>query len=159
MNTSKRGLDLIKKFEGLHLEAYLDPIQIPTIGWGTIIIDGKPVKLGMRITEQRAQELLEKDVDKFERFVHDLITVPLNQNQFDALVSFTYNLGPGNLEKSTLRRVLNSGKYAAAQAQFLRWNRAGGRVMKGLTRRRLDEAALFGPLTRDQLIDAFDLVV
>lgn len=159
MITSKAGRDLIKKFEALKLVGYLDPIGIPTIGWGTTIIDGRAVRVGERITLEKAEACFTKDLAKFENFVRDLVNVPLTQPQFDALVSFTYNLGPTNLKKSTLLRLINQGRLREAQPQFLRWNRAGGRVLKGLTRRRLAEAVLFGPMTKEELIVAYKLVV
>lgn len=159
MNISTQGLELIKSFEGLHLQAYLDPIGIPTIGYGTTIIDGKPVAMGMTIDEAKATACLKADCAKFEDFVNDLVNVPVSQKQFDALMSFTYNLGPGNLKKSTLLKKLNAGLYDEIQEQFLVWNKAGGKVYKGLTRRRLAEAVLFGPLSREELINRYGLAV
>lgn len=159
MNISTHGLELIKRFEGLHLQAYLDPVGIPTIGYGTIIMNGSPVRMGTVITEEQAESLLYSDVQKFENYVNQLVNVPLTQEQFDALVSFTYNLGPTNLKKSTLLRLLNRRMYEEAQPQFLRWNRAGGKVLRGLTRRRLAEAALFGPMSAQQMIEAYNLSV
>lgn len=159
MNISKQGLELIKRFEGLHLQAYLDPVDIPTIGYGTIVIDGKPVRMGTTCTEAQAEAYLISDVRKFEAYVQQYVNVPLTQEQFDALVSFTYNLGPTNLKNSTLLRLLNQGRYEEAQPQFLRWNKAGGKVLKGLTRRRLAEAALFGPMSAQQLTRAYKLDV
>lgn len=159
MNISTQGLDLIKSFEGLHLQAYLDPIGIPTIGYGTTIIDGKPVVMGTTITEAKATQCLHDDLQKFEAFVNELVNVPVSQCQFDALLSFTYNLGPTNLKKSTLLKKLNAGLYKEIQEQFLVWNKAGGKVFKGLTRRRLAEAVLFGPLDRSTLISQFNLDV
>ena len=159
MNISKQGLELIKRFEGLHLVAYLDPVKIPTIGYGTIVIDGKPVRLGTTITQAQAEAYLYADIQKFEDHVNQLLNVPVSQEQFDALVSFVYNLGPTNFRKSTLLRLLNQGRYEEAQPQFLRWNRAGGHVLRGLTRRRLAEAALFGPMTAQQMIKIYKLDV
>jgi lysozyme len=159
MITSTAGRNLIKKFESLRLTGYLDAIGIPTIGYGTTIMEGREVRVGEHITEEEAERFFAKDLAKFENFVRDLVTVPLTQPQFDALVSFTYNLGPTNLRKSTLLRLLNSGRIKEAQGQFLRWNRAGGKVLKGLTRRRLAEAVLFGPLSAEQLIAMYKLVV
>ena len=159
MITSKAGQDLIKKFEELKLIGYLDPINIPTIGWGTTIMEGRAVRVGEKITVEKAQEYFSKDLAKFENYVRDLVNVPITQPQFDALVSFTYNLGPTNLKKSTLLRLINQGKIAEAQPQFLRWNKAGGKVLKGLTRRRLAEAVLWGPLDAATLIRAYKLVV
>lgn len=159
MRTSAQGLDLIKRFEGLHLHAYLDPVQIPTIGYGTIMIAGKPVKMGMVITEEQAGQYITADLHRFEDAVNTSVDVPLTQEQFDALVSFTYNLGVSNFKKSTLLTLLNQSRYEEAQPQFLRWNRAGGVVFKGLSRRRLAEAALFGPRSSPELVRLYHLVV
>lgn len=159
MNISPQGLALIKRFEGLHLKAYVDPVGIPTIGYGTIVANGRPVKIGMKITEAQAEEFLYADLQRFERYVDEYVNVPLSQEKYDAVLSFVYNLGPTNFRKSTLLRLINAKKFAEAQPQFLRWNRAGGRVLKGLTRRRLAEAALFGPMSATDLIRAFKLVV
>lgn len=159
MNISNQGLELIKRFEGLHLNAYLDPVGIPTIGYGTIIIAGKPVSMGTTITEAQADAFLRADIDKFANYINQLVNVPLTQEQFDACVSFVYNLGPTNFKKSTLLRLLNNGRYEEAQPQFLRWNKAGGKVLRGLTRRRLAEAALFGPMSAAQLTEIYRLDV
>ncbi|WP_313284644.1 lysozyme [Stutzerimonas kunmingensis] len=139
MHTSQKGLDLIKSFEGLRLSAYKCPADVWTIGYGTTA----GVKPGQNITKERAEELLREDVKRFEAQVLRLVKVPLTQGQHDALVSFVYNLGAGNLSNSTLLRLLNAGDYAGAAAQFDRWNKAGGKVLAGLARRRAAERALF----------------
>ncbi|MGE4335348.1 MAG: lysozyme [Pigmentiphaga sp.] len=139
MHTSQKGLDLIKSFEGLRLSAYKDVVGVVTIGYGTT----SGVKMGDTITKERAEELLREDVKRFEGYVDRLVKVPLTQGQFDALVSFTYNLGAANLSNSTLLRLLNAGIYADAALQFPRWNKAGGQVLAGLSRRRAAERALF----------------
>ncbi len=139
MRTSQQGLDLIKSFEGLRLSAYKCPADVWTIGYGTTA----GVKPGQTITPERADELLREDVAKVEAQVLRTIKVPLKQGQFDALVSFTYNLGVGNLADSTLARLLNAGDYMGAAAQFDRWNKAGGKVLKGLVTRRAAERAMF----------------
>ena len=139
MHTSQKGLDLIKSFEGLRLSAYKDVVGVVTIGYGTT----SGVKMGDTITKERAEELLREDVARFESQVLRLVKVPLTQGQHDALVSFVYNLGAGNLSNSTLLRLLNAGDYAGAAAQFDRWNKAGGKVLAGLVRRRAAERALF----------------
>lgn len=144
MKISKKGLDLIKEYEGLELKAYKDSVGVLTIGYGST---GSHVKPGMTITAQEAEALLLKDVERFEKGVAAAVKVPLNQNQFDALVSFSFNLGLGSLQKSTLLRKLNAGDYAGAQAEFKRWNKAGGVVLRGLVRRRASEALLFGSKT------------
>ena len=139
MQISKAGLDLIKQFEGLYLKAYRCPAGVPTIGYGHTA----GVAMGQTITQQQADDYLRRDVRQFERAVARLVTVPLTQGQFDALVSFAFNLGEGALAQSTLLRLLNTGDYAGAAAQFDRWNKAGGRVLPGLVRRRAAERALF----------------
>lgn len=139
MKTSKTGVKLIKDFEGLRTKAYLDAVGVPTIGYGTT----SGVKMGTVITEAQAETYLQADLRKFEDAVSRLVKVPLKQAQFDALVSFTYNLGEGNLKSSTLLRVLNNGRYDLVPDQMLRWNKAGGKVLKGLTERRAAEATLF----------------
>ncbi|MEM6425017.1 MAG: lysozyme [Cyanobacteria bacterium P01_H01_bin.119] len=138
-STNAAGLRLIKTFEGLRLRAYQDAVGIWTIGYGTT----SNIRPGMVITEAEAERLLKRDVERFERAVNSSIAVSLNDNQFSALVSFSYNVGAGALRNSTLRRVLNQGNYTAAANEFPRWNRAGGRVLAGLTRRRNAERALF----------------
>lgn len=139
MRISQHGLDLIKEFEGLRLSAYICPAGVPTIGYGTTA----GVKVGQTITKERAEEMLRADVAAFERHVLRLVKVPLTQGQFDALVAFVYNVGAGAFEKSTMLRQLNAGLYADAARQFDRWNKAGGKVLAGLTRRRAAERALF----------------
>lgn len=139
MRTSQRGLNLIKSFEGLRLQAYQDAVGVWTIGYGTT----RGVNAGMKISKEQAERMLLNDVQRFEPEVQRLVTAPLNQNQWDALICFTYNLGAPNLESSTLLRKLNAGDYVAAADQFKRWNKAGGKVLAGLTRRREAERALF----------------
>lgn len=139
MRTSQRGVSLIKSFEGLRLLAYRDSVGVWTIGYGAT----RGVKAGMSITKEQAERMLLNDVTRFEPEIDRLVKVPLNRNQWDALMSFTYNLGAANLESSTLRRLLNAGDYASAAEQFPRWNKAGGQVLAGLTRRRAAERELF----------------
>ncbi|MFG0272367.1 lysozyme [Pseudomonas sp. zjy_14] len=139
MRTSQRGLSLIKSFEGLRLQAYQDAVGVWTIGYGTT----RGVKAGMAITKEQAERMLMDDVQRFEPEIERLVKVQLNRNQWDALMSFTYNLGSSNLESSTLRRLLNAGDYAGAAEQFSRWNKAGGKVLSGLVRRRAAERDLF----------------
>lgn len=137
---NKAGLDLVKKWEGCKLTAYLCPAKIWTIGFGST---GSHVKPGMTITQDQADELLRSDLRRFEDYVADRCA-PATDNQFSALVSFCFNLGEGNLKTSTLRRLHLEGDYAGAKAQFARWNKAGGRVLNGLVKRRAEEAALYG---------------
>ncbi|MFA3104176.1 lysozyme [Acinetobacter pittii] len=142
--TSNAGLNLIKGFEGKRLNAYDDGVGVWTIGFGTIKYpNGARVKKGDTCTEQQAEDYLRNDLAKFEAAINKLVKVPLTQNQFDALASFTYNLGETNLANSTLLKKLNKGDYQGAADQFLVWNKAGGKVMKGLVRRREAERALF----------------
>ena len=131
--------ELIKSFEGLELEAYLCPADIWTIGYGHT----GNVKEGDSITKSEAESLLDKDLQTFRNGVKRLVKVPLNENQFGALVSFAYNLGLGSLQSSTLLKMLNAGDYTGAADQFLRWNKSGGKVLTGLVRRREAERAVF----------------
>lgn len=142
MKTSPKGIALIKSAEGLRLKAYPDPGTggLPwTIGYGST----SGVTKSMVITEAQAEQMLAADLVRFERAVERLVQVPLNQGQFDALVSFTYNVGEGNFTKSTLLRKLNAGDTAGAADQFLRWVNAGGKVLSGLVKRRAAERAMF----------------
>lgn len=147
MKTSEKGIALIKEFESLELSAYPDPGtggEPYTIGWGTTVYpSGDEVMLGDTITKEEAEEYLMQDLRRFEIAVDANVQAPLNQNQFDALVSFVYNVGEANFESSTLLRRLNEKKYEAAAEQFTRWVYAGGRKLKGLIRRRQAEKELF----------------
>lgn len=143
MKISQKGIDLIKKFEGLRLEAYPDPGTGGdpwTIGYGTT----KGVRPGMVVTEERAEELLVEDVAAFEAAVRHLLPIDLTQSEFDALVSFTYNCGAVALEESTLRKRLLAGEPRCwvYQKEFPRWNKGGSGVLLGLVRRRQAEADL-----------------
>lgn len=142
--TSNAGLNLIKGFESKRLNAYDDGVGVWTIGFGTIKYpNGVRVKKGDTCTEQQAEAYLKNDLAKFEAAINKLVKVSITQNQFDALASFTYNLGETNLANSTLLKKLNKSDYQGAADQFLVWNKAGGKVMKGLVRRREAERALF----------------
>ena len=144
MQTSDKGIALIKQFEGCKLTAYQDSVGVWTIGYGwTKPVDGKPIRAGMTIKQETAERLLKTGLVSYENDVSRLVKVDLTQGQFDALVSFTYNLGARSLSTSTLLRKLNAGDYAGAADEFLRWNKAGGKVLNGLTRRREAERALF----------------
>lgn len=143
MEISKAGLDLIKSFEGLRLEAYPDPGtggEPWTIGYGHT----GGVKPGTKIKQENAEQLLKLDLARFELAVDKLITVPLTQNEFDALVSFAFNVGEGALEESTLRKRLNKGepKEKVFREELPRWNKGGSGVLEGLTRRRAAEVKL-----------------
>lgn len=139
MNIGTKGLEMIKHFEGLELNAYQCAAGVWTIGYGHT----KDVQQGMVISENTANEMLVEELNEYESYITSLVTVELNQNQFDAMVSWVYNLGVGNLKASTLLKVLNAGDYAGVPAQMMRWNKAGGKVLEGLTRRRQAEADLF----------------
>jgi GH24 family phage-related lysozyme (muramidase) len=142
MKTSDKGLDLIKAHEGLRLSAYLCPANVWTIGYGHTSNAGQPtVKSGMRITRQEADEILRRDIRRFEDRVNRLVKVPITQGQFDALVSFDFNTGA--LHSSTLLKRLNAGRHQEIPAQLMRWTKGGGRELKGLVNRRRDEAALW----------------
>ena len=146
MIVSKNGLDLIKEFESFRAKPYLCPSQKATIGFGsTYYPDGKKVTLqDKEITEEKAFEILEYIANKdFGSNINKVVKVPLNQNQFDALVSFSYNIGNENFNSSTLLRWLNQGNYKEASMQLLRWNKSKGIVLNGLTKRRKSEKALF----------------
>ena len=144
MQTSDKGIALIKQFEGCKLTAYQDSVGVWTIGYGwTQPVDGKTIRAGMTIKQETAECLLKTGLVSYENDVSRLVKVGLTQGQFDALVSFAYNLGGRSLSTSTLLRRLNAGDYAGAADEFLRWNKAGGKVLNGLTRRREAERALF----------------
>lgn len=144
MQTSDKGIALIKEFEGCKLTAYQDSVGVWTIGYGwTQPVNGVPVGKGMTITQQTADDLLHSGLVQYEKGVAGLVKVTINQNQFDALVDFAYNLGVKALEGSTLLKKLNAGDYTGAAAEFPKWNKAGGKVLNGLTRRREAEKALF----------------
>ena len=139
MKISLEGLALIKRFEGCRLEAYKCSANVLTIGYGHT----GGVKETDTITQEEADELLEKDVLKFEEYVEDNVIVELDQSQFDALVAWTFNLGPGNLRESTMLKKLNDFDYASVPSEMKRWNKAGGKTLDGLIRRRNAEALLF----------------
>jgi len=140
MQTSQRGINLIKSFESFRSNPYLDAVGIPTIGYGStrgVTMDMDP------ITESQATQMLMDDLGSFENVINNYVIQPLNQNQFDALASFVYNCGPGNFENSTMLTMLNNADYDSAAEQFLRWDRAGGQVIQGLLNRRQTERNLF----------------
>lgn len=143
MKTGKSGKELIKRYEGFRAFAYLCPAGVWTVGFGTTRINGKPVHENQKVTIDEANILLEEDLKKFEDSINTLVDVQLNQNQFDALVSFVYNLGPTNFKKSTLLKKINDSEFSEAAEEFLKWNKAKGKVLPGLTRRRNAERELF----------------
>lgn len=139
MRTGPQGIELIRHFEGCRLDAYLCPAGVWTIGYGHTA----NVKEGDNIDQEAAEAFLIEDLENFEQAVTRMVEVPLTQQQFDALVSWTFNLGAGNLAESTLLRKLNNYQYVDVPEQIMRWVRAGGQVLDGLVRRRAAEAALF----------------
>lgn len=146
MKPSLNCYNLIKSFEGYSAKAYPDPGtggQPFTIGYGTTRIDGHPVPIDLEITQEQALNYLEFDVDKTAEEVNKLLQISVSQSQFDALVSFAYNVGTANLAKSSLLRLVNLGHFDDASDEFLKWNRAAGRVLVGLTKRRSAERTLF----------------
>lgn len=147
MRISNKGIALIKRFEGFFSKPYKDPIGIPTIGYGFTYYLPSRIKVTLQdkpITEQQATEMLKEVLKGYESDVLRLVKKPLTQNQFDALVSFTYNLGATNLSKSTLLRKLNvNPNDPSISLEFVKWNKAGGKVFRGLTLRREAERDLY----------------
>lgn len=144
MQISDKGIALIKSFEGCKLTAYQDPGGIWTIGYGwTQPVNGKPVGAGMVIDQATAERLLKCGVVQYEQGVSKLVKVPINQNQFDALVDFAYNLGLRALSTSTLLKLVNAKEFTAAAEEFPRWNQQQRKVLPGLVRRRAAERELF----------------
>lgn len=141
--TGESGKKLIKEFEGFRAMAYICPAGVPTIGYGTTRIQGQPVTIGMKITTEEGDRFLEEDLKFFENAINQNVKIELTQNQFDALVAFVYNVGVANFKKSTLLKKLNSNKVMEASEEFSRWNKAGGKVLAGLSRRRAAEKQLF----------------
>ena len=139
MKCSQEGLELIKKFEGCRLEAYRCSANVLTIGYGHT---GGVLETDV-ITQDVANKLLEEDIAKFEKYVNVNVAVELNQSQFDALVAWTFNLGVGNLRSSTMLKKLNESDYDSVPSEMRRWNKAGGKTLDGLIRRRKAEGLLF----------------
>ena len=139
MEISQEGIALIKRFEGCKLQAYKCSAGVPTIGYGST----RGVTMDMEISQDRAEALLLEDIADFEEEVNKCVEVPLSQNQFDALVAWTFNLGGSNLRSSTMLRVLNEGQHDKVPSEMKRWNKAGGQTLQGLIRRREAEGLLF----------------
>lgn len=139
MQISEEGRQLIKKFEGCELEAYKCSADVWTIGYGRT----KNVSRGDTCTQEQADKWLEEELPVYGAYVSDAVLVPLDQNEFDALVAWVYNLGPTNLNNSTMLKVLNDNKKNEVPNQMRRWNKANGKVLEGLERRRLAESLLF----------------
>ena len=142
-NISKTGLDVIKRFEGFSPTVYICLAGYPTIGYGHVVKPQEREQFADGITAEQAETLLRQDVQTAERAVLRLITVPLTDGQFDALVSFTFNLGAGALQRSTLRRRVNRGDHAGVPAELRKWVWAGGRKLEGLVKRRKAEAFMY----------------
>lgn len=157
MKVGQAGKQLFKEWEGLRTHVYLDSGGEPTIGIGHLLtrderasgkiwINGQPVRYANGLTEQQCWDLLDQDLDIAEAAVNDRVIVPLTQNQFDALVSFVFNVGTGAFKNSTLLRMLNEGQYDQVPNQMRRWNRSGNRVVNGLVNRREKEIKLWNGL-------------
>ena len=150
MKISQDGITLIKYYEGCPKNEKGDAVSYrcaankKTIGFGSLkLIDGSPVQDDMSITMQEAEDLLAHELNEYEGYINEMVTVPLKQNEMDAMVSWVFNLGPTNLKNSTLLRVLNEGKYHEVPEQIKRWNKVNGVVNEGLVKRRKSEALLF----------------
>jgi len=139
MQLSNKGHDILKYFEGCRLEAYQDSVGVWTIGYGHT----KGVHEGMTITQEEAEQMLLEELVEYEGYVEKLVEVPLNQEQFDALTVWVYNLGPTNFKSSTLLKRLNEGNFEDVPNQIKRWDKAGGKQLLGLTKRREAEARHF----------------
>ena len=145
MKVSDKCINMIKHHEGFRRKPYQDPIGLWTIGVGHLIEDGKklPKEWNRELSDDEVDDLLYKDLKRFEAGIERLTKVSLTQGQFDALVSFSFNVGLGNFQSSTLRSKLNREDYKGAAEEFPKWRRAGGKILPGLVKRRVDERALF----------------
>ena len=139
------NLSIIKKYEGLKLEAYICPAGVATVGFGsTFYPDGRRVKLGDKITIQEAESILLHDIKRFEKEVRNSVKIEITNNQLSALISFTYNVGASAFRKSTLLRKVNANPTdLTIHNEFMRWTRAGGKVLPGLVKRRSEESKLY----------------
>lgn len=154
MQMSQHGLSLLEQWEGFKLQVYKDSAGLPTIGVGHLLtrseltsgkinINGVPVQYANGLTQQQVNDLLAQDLKPTEQAVNGGVKVALNQNQFDALTSFAFNVGTGAFTGSTLLKVLNQGQYDQVPTQLLRWTRSGGQVVQGLLNRRQNEIKLW----------------
>lgn len=145
MNVSSRAIEMLKHHEGVRCKPYRDCVGLWTIGVGHLIGDGKslPDEWNKTFTMEEVDALLRKDLGRFERGVQKFCPVPLKQGEFDALVSFSFNLGLGVLQRSTLRQKILRGDKKGAAEEILKYNKAGGKIVKGLVNRRNDEYQLF----------------
>lgn len=144
MDTNAKGLELIKKYEGFRSNAYRDPVGIWTIGYGHTSAAGAPVvTANMNISKEEGEKILRRDLAKFEDAVQRAVKVPLNSNQFSALVSFCYNVGEGAFKSSSVLKAVNARNFSEVPRRLSLWNKAGGKVLPGLVKRRAAEGALF----------------
>lgn len=144
MKTNLEGIELIKRWEGLKLAAYLCPAKVWTIGYGHTTAAGVPaVTKGMKITADDAAEILVRDLVAYEAAVMNVLRRNPNENQFSAMVSLCYNIGPGAFARSSVVKKFNAGDLPGAAAAFRLWNKGGGKVLPGLVRRREEEIILF----------------
>jgi len=145
MKINRAGLDLIKSFEGWRAEAYMDPVGIATIGYGTTARAGVGIVpiIGMTITKEEGDFYLQQGVNKFAALIEPHITAPINENEAAAFISLAYNIGPNAFNRSSALRHFNNGDKPRAALSILLWNKAGGKVLGGLVRRREAEKALF----------------
>lgn len=144
MKLSENGYQNIKKFEGVKNYTYLDSRNIPTIGIGFITVGGKKVEMGMHMSDSDIEMEFLKQITKYEDAVNNYVTSKINQNQFDALVSFSYNLGINSLKTSTLLKKINiNPSDLTIKLEFQKWNKAGGKIIEGLTNRRIAEEKLY----------------
>jgi len=152
---SDQGIDaLLKKFEGCKLKAYKDPVAIWTIGYGHTSAAGAPdVTEGLTITQAEAEDILKRDLVKYEKPVADLVKVPLSQHQFDVLVDFAYNAGVGNLKSSTLLKRVNAGDFNAVPNELMKWTKAKGKELPGLVRRRRAESEWWRDLSNKPVVE------
>ena len=142
MKISEDGLELIKKFEGCETTAYQDSVGVWTIGFGHT----KGVEEGQTCSIEDAESMLADEMDEYEGYINNMVKVDLQQHEFDALVSWVYNLGPTNLGESTMLKVLNGGQFDRVPEEMNRWTRAGGKILEGLVRRRQAESLMFQDL-------------
>ena len=155
MRMSDQGIDaLLKKFEGCKLKAYKDPVAIWTIGYGHTSAAGAPdVTEGLTITQAEAEEILKRDLVKYEKPVADMVKVTLSQHQFDVLVDFCYNAGVGNLKSSTLLKRVNAGDFDAVPTELMKWTKAKGKELPGLVRRRRAESEWWRDLSNKPVVE------
>ena len=148
MNISQKGIDLIKEFEGFSASPYLDSVKIPTIGFGTTKYpNGTSVKLSdAKCTKEQAEQWLQNALESFVSDLNRLVKGRVAQNQFDALCSLVYNIGPSAFSNSTMLKCINAGKLELVPNEFLKWNRAGGQYSQGLMNRRIKEKNLWQTL-------------